>query len=72
MLREFISDKGPALIGIGSTLFFFVIFAGVTLRVLTRRSGSYDEVARLPLDDAPHAGGAGKPAGTDESRTGGR
>ena len=52
MLRDFIADTGPELIGIGTTLFFLVIFVGILLRVLTRRAGSYERVAHLPLEDA--------------------
>ncbi len=72
MLRELTANTGAELFAIGSTLFFIIVFAVVALRVLTRRSGSYDAAARLPLEDAPPARGVGRLAAQDESRMGGR
>jgi cbb3-type cytochrome oxidase subunit 3 len=45
-------DGNPitALPSIGLAL-FMIVFAGVTISVLRRRSAAFDDVARLPLDD---------------------
>jgi len=72
MLQELTANTGVGWIAIGSTLFFLFFFCGVALRVLTRKATSYDEMARLPLEDAPRAGGGEPRVARDRSNTGGR
>jgi cbb3-type cytochrome oxidase subunit 3 len=72
MLQELTANTGAVLFAIASTVFFFLVFAGVTVWVLTRRPGSYDAAARLPLEDDPPARGPEPPANPPASRTGGR
>jgi len=67
MLQELSNNTGAELVGIASMLFFLLIFAGVTLRVLTRKAGSYDHAAHLPLDEGEAMGDL-----RDESSTGAR
>jgi len=71
MLQELTGNTGAGLIAIGSTLFFIIIFTGVAVRVLTRKAGSYDDDARLPLEDAASAGTDERCGSRDESTTGG-
>ncbi len=72
MLRELTANTGAELFAIGSTLFFIIVFAAVALRVLTRKPGSYDATARLPLEEAPPVPGGVRLVAQDESPTGGR
>jgi hypothetical protein len=72
MLQQLTANSNAAWFAIGSTLFFIIIFAGVVLRVLSRKAGSYDATARLPLEDPPSTIGGEHLAAQDESRTGGR
>ncbi len=66
MLKELVANTGAEIFAIGSTLFFLIIFTVIAVRVLTRRAGSYDATARLPLegDDPAEV--------QSESRAGGR
>ncbi len=72
MLQELTANTGAGLFAIGSTLFFLIIFAGIALRVLTRRAGTYDATARLPLDDDPPPRGDEGLVTQTESQAGGR
>jgi cbb3-type cytochrome oxidase subunit 3 len=58
VLQELSENTDAAFYAIASTLFFFIVFLAVTVRVLTRRRGSYDAAARLPLEDDASAGHA--------------
>ena len=72
MLQELTANSGAELFAIGSTLFFIIVFTAIAVRVLTRKAGSYDATARLPLEDAPPADARGRLAVENETRTGGR
>jgi cbb3-type cytochrome oxidase subunit 3 len=50
MLREVVSGAGDSLPAIVGLIVFFIVFVGVCLWVFTRRRGTVDRWAGLPLD----------------------
>jgi hypothetical protein len=55
VLSELASASHAESWAIGSLLFFFAVFVGIAVRVLTRGPSAYSHQAGLPLDDAPAA-----------------
>lgn len=51
MLRELFADDPLFVVPLGTLLLFLAVFVGVFARAFGRRAGSYDAIARLPLDD---------------------
>jgi len=72
MLQELSENTGAQFLVIVSTVFFLLIFTGIALRVLTRRRGSYDSRARLPLEGDASAGEGSHDEVQEESPTGKR
>jgi cbb3-type cytochrome oxidase subunit 3 len=51
MARQLFTDNPVTMLPSIGLWIFMIVFAVVTISVLRRRASSFDEVARLPLDD---------------------
>ena len=73
MLRDVMQSSGLSAFAEVGLLIFLVTFILVVLRVVSRRKGHYDAVARLPLhDERAEAAVATSPALPESNRRGAR
>ena len=66
MLHEFVAGSGLTIFAEVALVLFLIVFVGITARVLTRKRGHYDAIARLPIDDDPAPGAGTGPLGYKE------
>jgi cbb3-type cytochrome oxidase subunit 3 len=67
MLRDVIAGSGLQLFAEVGLVIFLVTFLAVAVRVLSRRRGHYDQVARIPLHDGDVEAGGGDASANDAS-----
>lgn len=53
MLHDFVARSGLAVFAEVALVLFLAVFVGVCVRVLSRKRGHYDAIARLPLNSDP-------------------
>jgi cbb3-type cytochrome oxidase subunit 3 len=51
MFKQLFVDSPLTVFPVFALGVFFIVFVGIAVRVLGRKAASFDEAARLPLDD---------------------